>query len=231
MDVIAVSSAAFRDRIIEYVPTKRIHFIPQWSEIKPDNGQSAVKLYKSNLNFSFAGNTGTSQNLERILSGFQMAQKECPGIILNIFGDGNNLENLKRLANERSISKVNFWGRLPQSEMYAVLSQSDVLLISLNPDPLFERYIPLKFPAYLSVGKPIFAVISGEVKKLILQHKVGIVADPSDMNSIADGFITFTRFNDNDLSAFAENSKTLSENLFNKERIIGTFKSLLTDRL
>ena len=228
MDAIAVSSAAFMERIKEYAPAKSVQFIPQWSEIQSNKQQSSVELNQNHLNFSFAGNIGSSQNLERIISGFQLAKKECPGIILNIFGDGNNLENLKSLVISQNIPDVIFWGRLPQSEMYSVLSQSDVLLISLRPDPLFEMYIPLKFPAYLSVGKPIFAVMSGEVEKLVHQYKVGIVADPADINSIADGFKAFTRVNDNDFMIFAENSKVLSESLFNKERIISSFKALLT---
>ena len=228
MDVIAVSSAAFKERIMEYAPTRQFCFVPQWSEIHSSKTQSSVKLNKGILNFSFAGNIGTSQNLERILKGFQLAQKECNEIMLNIFGDGNNLENLKKLAKEHSIINVNFWGRLPQSEMHDVLSQSDVLLISLNPDPLFDRYIPLKFPVYLAEGRPIFAVISGEIKNLVLQHQLGIVSDPADINSIAGGFKEFTRLNEHDLKKFAVNSIALSESLFNKERIISTFKTLLT---
>jgi len=229
MDAIAVSSAAFKDRIMEYSPAKRIHFIPQWSEIKANNETCSVKLDPNALNISFAGNIGTSQNLERILLGFQIAQTDNHELILNLFGDGNNLESLKRLVADQKIENVVFWGRLPQSQMHAVLTQSDVLLISLKPDPLFEMYIPLKFPAYLSVGKPIFAVISGEVKRLTIQYNVGVVSDPADIMNIAEGFSAFTKLNETDFTTFAENTKALSASLFNKEQIINSVKSLLTD--
>ena len=226
-DTIAVSSEAFKNRILEYAPGKPIHFSPQWSMAQADLSECPINLDKTKFNFTFTGNIGTSQNLDKVLIGFNKAFQTNGHLILNIFGDGNNLENLRKIVIDYKIEGVIFWGRIPQTTMYSILSQSDVLLVSLRPDPLFDLYVPLKFPTYIYCRKPIFAVIGGEVKKIVEENKVGITADPANTDEIANGFSKFAKAEKEILDSYAENTIQLSNKLFNKQIILEKIKTLL----
>ena len=220
---IFVSSPGFVERIRAYVPDKEIHFMPQWSGGMETGNHSEIHLDSRHLHFTFAGNIAKTQNLDMVIRGFNQAFLVNERIRLNIFGDGSNLDELKRMIKTEAIQGVTFCGRYPQSAMSHVFSQSQVLLISLKPDPVFDRYIPLKFSSYLNAMKPIYAILNGEVRNLVETHSIGLTADPSDTHSIAAGFIAFAQMRPEELVSLSRNTIHLSSTIFNKTRILETF--------
>lgn len=97
---------------------------------------------------------------------------------MNIIGDGSGLESLKKLVKVRYITDVVFWGRKPSSEMDSYYKGSDILIISLAPNPCYSLYLPAKFSTYLSTGKPIFAIMNGAVPELMSNYKIGFYTSP-----------------------------------------------------
>jgi len=220
---IFVSSPGFTERIHEYVPGKEIHVMPQWSGGMETVNQSGITLDPGFFHFTFAGNIAQTQNLDMVILGFHEAFPGNERMRLNIFGDGSNLDELKRIAATNNIRGITFWGRQPQTAMSHVFAQSQVLLISLKPDPLFDRYIPLKFSSYLNAVKPVFAIMNGEVQHLVKEYNIGIGADPSDCHSIAAGFLAFSKMSAESLSNLSQNSVSLSSTMFSKSRILESF--------
>ena len=53
------------------------------------------------------------------------------------------------------------------SEVGAVLSNANALLVHLKADPLFEITIPSKIQAYLFAGKPILCGVKGDAADLV----------------------------------------------------------------
>jgi glycosyltransferase involved in cell wall biosynthesis len=225
-DEIFVSSPGFIERIREYVPDKKIYFLPQWSEGMELVSESVIKLDPGFIHFTFTGNVAKTQNLEMVIQGFCKAHQTSGYIRLNIFGDGRNLDELKLMVEKEQMEGITFWGRQPQTAMASVFSQSHVLVISLKPDPLFDRYIPLKFSSYIQAKKPIFAILNGEVRKLVEAHDLGLWGDPSDVAAIAAGFIAFTRMKTGKFEQMSNNSIHLSNTIFSKESTVGLFFSL-----
>ena len=166
------------------------------------------------------GNIGKVQNLENVIMGFALVAKSNDEIKLNIVGDGSNLEALKNLVKEEKIANVYFWGRKPLKEMPRWFEGSDVLIISLIDEPIFSLTIPAKFQAYLASGKPIYCVMNGEVADLIINNKIGFVAQPDDINNIRSGFEKFLDTPKHELQAFGSNMKTLLSNEFDRNKII-----------
>jgi glycosyltransferase involved in cell wall biosynthesis len=97
---------------------------------------------------------------------------------------------------------------------------SDVLIISLIDEPIFSLTIPAKFQAYLASGKPIYCVMNGEVADLVINNKIGFVAQPDDINDIRSGFEKFLDTPKHKLQAFGGNMKTLLSNEFDHNKII-----------
>jgi glycosyltransferase involved in cell wall biosynthesis len=218
-DTILVSSSGFIKNISLFVPNKEIKFIPQWAmnfgEVSKD-----YELDKTKFNFSFTGNIAKTQNLENVILGFNKALAQNSQMCLNIFGDGSYLDSLKGLVLKQNIQNVLFWGRLPQNQMNSIMHQSKILVISLSPDPLYEYYIPLKFSSYLSSNKPIFAVMRGEVPKLIKKYNIGDIADPADLDEIALKFIKMSNYDSTAFDICSTNTQSLLTEMFSRSKVI-----------
>jgi glycosyltransferase involved in cell wall biosynthesis len=220
-DAIYVSSPAFPQRLSRYVTTLPIRTLLQWPQTKAENSENTVKILKEgSFHFTFTGNVAWTQNLENVILGFSLAHKEHPQIMLHIFGDGSNLEYLKRLTTDRQVENVTFWGRRPLAEMPAIYEQSQVLVLSLQPDPVYELYVPFKFSTYLAFQKPIFGVINGVVNDLINNNNIGITSDPGNLEDIKNGFSRFAMMPVTQMEEFGRNSSMLLENEFNREKNI-----------
>lgn len=228
-DTIYCSSFAFSKRLKYYVGKKQIQTLLQWPQISDEAMDSdEIVLEPGYFHCTFTGNIAWTQNLENVILGFSMAQKNNSKIRLNIFGDGSDLERLKKIAEERQIENIVFWGWKPLKEMPAIYNQSHVLVISLQPDPVYELYIPLKFSTYLAYNKPIFAIMNGVVNDLTKSNEIGIVASPSSPEEISKGFENLGSMDQQELALYSRNSLGLLENQFNREKNINILFEELT---
>lgn len=226
-DHIMVSCEGFIERIQKYVPNRDIDFVPNWSlmEYKP---RKKVKL-PGDFNFTFAGNIGKVQNLDNVIRGFSLFVKENPSAYLNIIGDGSSLLELKEMVQQESISNVYFPGRITLEGMSDYYEASDVLIISLKDVPIYEIMIPSKFQVYLSTRKPIYAIIKGEVEKLVEKNRIGKASNPSDLEDIANGFRSFFSLSDKIFLDISLNSLKLLDSVFNRSKIIKNIDSVFWD--
>lgn len=227
-DSILVSCEGFIERIHRYVPGKEIAFAPNWSLVEYEPREN-VKL-PGEFNFTFAGNIGKVQNLDNVVKGFGLFVKKNPTAYLNIIGDGSYLNELKDLVRDENIQNVNFTGRKPLSEMSDYYAASDVLIISLKNVPLYEIMIPSKFQAYLMTQKPIYAIMSGEVRKVVERYEIGFGALPDNTEDIARGFLRFLGLSSEEKERMSQSATTLLSNVFNRQQIIEKINRYVWDR-
>jgi len=220
-DTIYCSSFAFEKRLQHYVGTKQIHTLLQWPQISNEkNGVEKIILEPGYFHFTFAGNIAWTQNLENVILGFSLVRKNDFNIKLNVFGVGSDLERLKKIVSEKNIENIYFGGWKPLTEMSAIYNQSHVLVISLQPNPVYELYIPLKFSTYLAYNKPVFAIMNGAVNDITKVNKIGIIASPSSPEEICKGFENLRSMDQQELYQYGQNSAVLLENQFSREKNI-----------
>ena len=99
--------------------------------------------------------------------------------------------------------------RQPSGEMDKYYNASDFLVISLDPDPVYDLYIPFKFQTYLNAGKPILCVMGGEVAELVRNNDIGLVAKPGNIEDIAQKFIDCTTLSPDECESIKMNSINL----------------------
>ena len=227
---ILIPSPGFNQAIKPYVDGRELILAPNWCleyniEKKPD----LISL-SDGINFTFAGNIGKVQNLSNVTLGFEKALRLNSGIVLNIIGDGSFLADLKNLVQEKTIPNVVFWGRQPYNEMDKYYEASDFLIISLDPDPVYDLYIPAKFQSYLQTGKPILSIMNGQVSALVIQYDIGLIAAPDNIEDIAEKMIQCTLMSKEKLTNIKMNSKRLLESNFDRMKIIETITNELMKR-
>jgi glycosyltransferase involved in cell wall biosynthesis len=231
-DNIIVSSPGYVPFISKYCPEKKVQFIPQWSMTAklPDSEEQPHQInYPGEFNFVFAGNIGTVQNLENVLSGFGLFLKNTgeKRAWLNLLGDGSQLDHLREYVDKNDIANVKFHGRIPSSDMPWFYDKADVLLIALENRPIYNLTIPAKFQSYLNAGKPIFGIIGGEVASLITNFNLGWVAAPENIPEIAGSFQEITSCSGEVLLAKTTNAGKLLDDQFNRNNIIQKFTDLV----
>jgi glycosyltransferase involved in cell wall biosynthesis len=122
---------------------------------------------------------------------------------------------------------VVFWGRKRQAEMPAYFNASDVMIVSLCDQPVLALTVPAKFQAYLAFSKPVFAVMNGEVRRVVEEYRTGLYARPDSPEAIRDGFLLFYELRGEGLEEFSSNSKALLDRVYNRTKIIDGLTGLL----
>lgn len=227
-DYILVSCKGFGPRLRSFLkPHQSTRWIPNWSLL--ERVEVSDTSLPGSFNFTFAGNIGKVQNLEKVIEGFKSVPDHFPNAWLNIIGDGSNLADLKRLVTEKGIRNVNFTGRKSLDEMPGYFNKSDVLIISLVDDPLYEIMIPSKFQTYLVYEKPLFAVMKGEVPNLVKEYGIGMSANPSDISEIQAKFLEFLSLGSSTLEKMGGSALELSNNLFSRIRNLDTLTEIISE--
>lgn len=221
-DPIFIPSNGFQKALHKYIPERNFIFAPNWSINQTQTTSNHEFSLSSRTNFTFAGNIGKVQNLENVILGFERAILLNCNMTLNIIGDGSFLSEIKCMVKQRNVANVIFWGRQPSLEMDKYYKASDFLIISLDPDPVYDLYIPSKFQSYLQAGKPILCIMGGEVAELVNNNNIGIIAKPDNIEDIAQKFLNCTSMQQNECESIKINSINLLNEKFNRAKIIAT---------
>lgn len=225
-DSIFVSSKRFAETIGRYT-NRACVYAPNW--LRPVNSvESSLKLPRDKVNFTFTGNVSRYQNLINTVEGFIKA--ELKDAQLNIVGDGSYLEEVRNVAKHLGARSVVFHGRKPYNEMYDVMMQSQVLVLPLMPQIGIEKTEPFKIQSYLQAGKPILGVLNGAGREIIEENGLGLCADPTDLDAIAEGFKRMVVFLSNHNEVVKESAKRLMDSRFSRQTIIDRITSHLVHR-
>lgn len=216
---ILVSCPAFIDKLKPYT-RKEVVFVPQWTtEMKelPPRSPDGKRV------FTFAGNIGSVQNLEKVVQAFGSLKTNDAELWL--VGGGVYLERIKKIVEEHQYNNIIITGRRPRQEMEHFFSNSDVMIISLTEK--FDLTIPAKFQAYIAAGRPVFGIIRGDTAKMIEEYDLGMTADPADIDSIVIGFERLCAVSDQQMSQWRKHAVSLSQEKFNRTNIINTISEAI----
>lgn len=220
VDHIFVTSKLFVDYFINHhgIEEKNISYLPQYCE---DIFAPGTKNEDSIYNFVFAGNIGKIQSVETIIKAANLV-KNFNDIKIHIVGDGSNLEECKKLADELKLENVIFYGKRPLDEMPFFYNMASAMLVTLKDDDVISNTLPGKVQSYMASKKPIIASINGETKFVIEHSKCGLCCRAEDYENLAKLLVGFRNY---DSEEMGNNSYDFYVNNFTKDLF---FKKLLS---
>lgn len=189
VDHIVVLCPGFKKLLTERgVPEEKISIIYNWCDEQSLTQAQPVKIeyqqiMQNKFNIVFAGNMGKAQALDSILDVAKRVQ-DIQDIQFVFVGGGTETERLKQRLSTENISNIVFIPRMPMAEVGGVLELSDLLLVHLKKDPLFEITVPSKTQAYMAMGKPVLMAVAGDAADLIQSAECGCVAISENVESI-----------------------------------------------
>ena len=125
----------------------------------------------------YTGNIGKAQPFSKIIK-IAKKLKDNENIIFKIIGGGSEYNWLKKeIKNQNLEDQIYLESFKDQKRLKKEYELADFLLILLSKGYSLSKTIPNKFQNYLSIGKPILCIGSGEIEKKIVQNKLGIIFD------------------------------------------------------
>lgn len=181
VDKIIISSPSFEDyfRNVLHVEKPFIHI---YQPILKGKKKLEPIVYKNKHNIVYAGNIGKIQLIPELLEAMKLLKDK--DIVLHISGMGSELENLKRKIKEENLEDVvSYDGAFPIEKCETYFVNADALIVSLSSKGIVGKTIPNKVNQYMSYGKPILGVLSGDGKELLEKAGGALFAseDPKDI--------------------------------------------------
>ena len=227
---ILITSKGFKKSILEKGDfEKKIIYFPNWAEDVISNGNKKYLIPELPKGFKimFAGNLGESQDLENILNAF-LELKSNKNIKLILVGEGRKVNFIRKYIENNNLNETVFLaGKHPIEKMASFFEKADAMLITLKKDPIFNLTVPAKLQAYMSVGKPILAMISGECGEIINEAHCGYVSNSGDYKSLSQNILKMANSSDDDLTLMCHNSRVYFENNFRMKESISKLENIL----
>lgn len=223
MDRVLITSQMFRDYLIKQhrVDSEKISYLPQYANSVFDN-VLVPQRNKKTIDLMFAGNIGAAQSLTTILGA---AEKLCdiPNLYWHIIGDGSELENLKKIASEKGLSQVIFYGRKPIEEMPSFYAIADAMLVTLTADEFISLTLPGKVQTYMAAGKPIIGAANGEIPLTIERAKCGFCAAAEDAEGLKEAVLQF--LHSDNKQKMGQNAKNYYKENFTREKFMNQLEN------
>ncbi|MBQ8254613.1 MAG: glycosyltransferase family 4 protein [Clostridia bacterium] len=128
-----------------------------------------------------------------------------------IWGDGDELPELKkRVANEK-IDNVVFKGRVNKSFVPSIVSRADLNIAHNTPSPIFRYGISFnKLFDYLAAGKPVLSDFPCGHNPAVIGNAGVEVTEPTPEN-ISDAVMRFANMDEEQYRMYSENALAVSE--------------------
>lgn len=128
---------------------------------------------------SYVGTHGMAHGLETVLeSADQLRGNE--DIQFLFVGDGARREQLERLAEHKRLPNVRFVGVQPRERIPSYIATSDVSVVPLRRQPLFEKVLPSKIFEIMGCARPLILGVEGEARAAVQDAQAGLCVRPED---------------------------------------------------
>ena len=225
-DKILISSKSFKKSVLEYGNyADKIVYYPQWADATISSDDFKVKNVQlpelpDGFKLMFAGAVGEAHGFECTMQA-ALLTKEHKDIKWIIVGDGRKLEWVREFVKEKGLDDTVFTlGRYPAETMPWFFQQADVMLVTLNDDPLFRLYAPAKISSYMAAGKPVVAVLNGEGAEVIKEADCGWTLHAGDAEGFAQLAVELSQKDKEELKVKGNNALSYYNEHFVKDKCL-----------
>jgi glycosyltransferase involved in cell wall biosynthesis len=134
---------------------------------------------------AYVGTHGMAHGLDVILRSAEML-RERKDIVFVMVGDGAERERLQRERERLGLDNVLMVGQLPKEKMPEVWGMTDVSLVLLRKQPLFDSVLPSKLFEAMGAAKPIVLGVRGESQRLVEASGSGLCIEPESAEQLAE---------------------------------------------
>ena len=185
------------------IPREKVEFINNGIEIKEfDTNRETYTVQDADLNDDsvfkvvYTGAVRKVNNLGLILDAAKLITD--PQVRILIWGDGDELEYLKKRVTDEKITNVSLKGKVPKRFVPYITSKADLNILHNSETPIMRFGLSLnKMFDYMAAGKPILVDFHGN-NNPVIDNAAGIETDGNTASNIANGIIYIKSLPDQD---------------------------------
>lgn len=159
--------------------------------------------------FVFIGRVVKEKGIKELIDAFRIVEKETPGAILNIYGDGEDLEKYRKMAEDDK--KIHFYGQT--AEPLKALAENEVFVL-----PSYREGLSLSLLDAAMMGKKIIASDVDGNPEVVKDGKTGILVPAKNVKKLAEAMIYMLE-NKKEADEMAKNARTYYKENFDFEKI------------
>ena len=145
-----------------------------------------------------------------------------------IWGDGDQVETIKRRIRNEGLSNIVLKGKVEKKNIPSILVRADLNIILGETNELFRFGLsPNKLFEYLAAGKPILQTFNANYS-IVSQNRVGVEVANNDPKEIAEAIRKFIDMNELEYLKFCENAILLS-NDYSYEKLTNELIDIIND--
>lgn len=152
------------------------------SSVQPEEVRQQLGLADKFV-VSYIGTHGMAHALDVVLNVAKQFSADSNVHFLFI-GEGAEKANLKRLAEQLSLSNLTFLDQQPRERLLGFYRASDVSLVPLRRLAIFRKVLPSKLFELMGVGCPIICSVEGEAARLVANSEAGLCIKPENADDL-----------------------------------------------
>ena len=177
------------------------------SEVYPDSRTNGFRII-------YAGLLGVAQGILNLLKSLDWNSLD---VVLDLYGDGNESNEIQKFIAESGISNIKFHGMISTEQLNQVLPSYHASLIPLV-NPIYGAF-PSKIFTAMASGLPILYCGEGEAADFVKKYNLGLVNASDDFNGLKDNIFMLKSMPEEEYLRVRQNGIDLSNSTFNFKNI------------
>ncbi|WP_422345141.1 glycosyltransferase family 4 protein [Parasphingorhabdus sp.] len=139
----------------------------------------------------YVGTHGMAHALDTVIDAAKILEKSGlhDEIRIIMLGDGASRAHLQDRAQQEGVTIISFIDSVSKDEVKNYWSLLDVSIIHLSKNDLFKQVIPSKLFECMGMGIPVLHGVQGESAEIVTNNQVGLVFEPENAESLAQGIV------------------------------------------
>ena len=230
-DKILISSKGFKKSICEKGDfADKIVYFPNWAEDSlTGNADYVLPELPDGFKVMFAGNIGEAQDFDHTMEAAKILKERGEkDIHFVLVGDGRKRAWVEEYIAEHQLQATVHWvGRHPLESMGKFFASADVLYFALKDCVIFNLTCPAKLQAYMSVGKPVLAMINGDGAEIVEDACCGLAVPAGASEALADAICRMAKMSSSELDEMGMNGKKYCEENFTLSKNMKVLEDLM----
>lgn len=228
-DRIFISSRKYEDSIKQRCDNpEKIIYWPQYAETfyvpkpLPENKEEYKVRKDDKFNVLFAGNIGYAQGLGTLVSTAKLFKENgINDVNFILVGNGRYKQTLLKLVEDNGVAEwFTFKDRVPAQEISDYFAETDVSLVSLGVNPIYELTLPAKLQSCLACGKPVLVCANGEIQNVVNEADCGYCVSAENDKELYECIIKMKAFPKSEMDKMSENAVKYCAEHFDKNKLM-----------
>lgn len=227
-------SPGMQEGVVKYIPESKTSMIPNmgkndrfWPrDINPD-ALARFGLSPTSFKVIYFGTLGFANSIPYILDQIRFYNEHFDREAEFIFmGHGRHYKTVEDFISTHGVKNVKLISRATIDVVSDVLNCCHASLVTFLNIPILGTNSPNKFFDTLSAGKLVIVNNTGWIKDLIEKNRCGFYVDPERPSDLAQ--LVYNLAGDRELvEEYGRNSRTLAENVFDKDILTEKYTDLV----